>query len=776
MAQFTEIKALVQETGILSFDLETTSRTEDPDDAKVPMRTNIDLVAISSGKGAKRASLAVNAGEDIYEFLRTYLTDPNITVVGHNHIGFDYEVLHYNGVINYTDIKAKSIDTLLWSWLYDENMDHRLKPCVEKFFNYKMVTYEEAYLFSPARKRIEELQRKIKEIEKNDIGRAAIRARKQRAIDKKSLEADFKAKFAGRRTKADNEEKALTRLQILNHLDRKHGEAAVEAQRLKIREEKIVPLEDEIKKYTAAWRRDKKNYAADDAAQTSRLYYRLGRELVHYPNLANWSKVMHEVRAAAARTEMNGIMIDTEYLEKLDTEFDKLVGEFEARIHDIARVPGLNPRSPKQLEYVMYDILAIEPLAVMEKGKWVVKRSTAEHVLSRMSHPIAQAILDYRAIQKLQSTYIKSIYEKVHFDGLGRLFGHLNTTGAVTGRWSSSGPNLQNIPSRSKPAQYDERIQNLGPKIRRAFIAPPGRKLICADLSQIELRLIAHFTEDVNLIDVYTQCEEYEGITFYTGDIHHNTSTNLDLPRKIAKNCNFGLCYGMWAPKFARYAKLYTPQEDGTKILDVDAAAKHRDGFFRLYPGIMSEIMRLEETRDTKNPFGKIQTTYTTLSGRFRRFPQKDFATGGKILNSRIQGSAADILNLIVIMLYRYIIDNPMFTNPKLIMQVHDEICIECEEYEAHDIGVLTKYIMEQPWLKIAVPILASVKICDTWADNNSDDVPEVGLTPSADSGIRAAVAMLSEEDKAWAARYVPYENFNPKSEEYEYLNFGDGM
>jgi DNA polymerase I-like protein with 3'-5' exonuclease and polymerase domains len=179
---------------------------------------------------------------------------------------------------------------------------------------------------------------------------------------------------------------------------------------------------------------------------------------------------------------------------------------------------------------------------------------------------------------------------------------------------------LQNVPSRSKPQEYDERIQQLGPRIRKMFVAPPadefapeGYDLIVIDLSQLELRLGAHFTKDPTLLSVYRKQVEMGGTIFYIGDIHAETANRMEVPRKLAKNLNFGLMYGMSPKSFARYAQLYYP---GTKTYDVDSAEVYVVGFRRTYAGVFNYHEKL------RRAWNEGRRSYLMISGRYRHFPK----------------------------------------------------------------------------------------------------------------------------------------------------------
>ena len=333
----------------------------------------------------------------------------------------------------------------------------------------------------------------------------------------------------------------------------------------------------------------------------------------------------------------------------------------------------------------------------------------------------------------------------------------------------------QNIPSRNKPNEYDDRIQELGPEIRDSFEAPEGYVLIVCDLSQLELRLGAHYTHDPTLLGVYRQHEIFEGFTFYTGDPHSETSKRMGVPRKLAKNLNFGLMYGMRAENFARYARLYKP---GTKIYDVEAAEKYVTAFHQTYAGVFSYH------EDLRRLWWEGRRSFTTLSGRLRHFESYDRVAAGKIYNSKIQGSAADVMKVQMWAFEEFIFNNPEFEGLRPIIQVHDEYVFEVPEAIAQKCAVIVKAFMEFPFFDLDVPLLASAKICKTWKAKDDDNIPEVGTFFANIKGtdgashptiyrpqdwskyleeekagnvtVKSAVAMLSIQQRAWAKQFIP--------------------
>lgn len=334
---------------------------------------------------------------------------------------------------------------------------------------------------------------------------------------------------------------------------------------------------------------------------------------------------------------------------------------------------------------------------------------------------------------------------------------------------------LQNVPSRSKSSEYDERIQKLGPRIRRFFVPPPpdefapeGYKLIVIDKSQLELRLGAHFTKDPTLLSVYRKKVTVGGITFYVGDIHAETAQKMNVPRKLAKNLNFGLCYGMSADSFARYAHLYRP---GTKDYDVEAAAKYVTGFHHTYQGVFFYHEKL------RRYWYEGRRAFALISGRYRHFSRFRHVSPGTIYNSKIQGSAGDIMKVDLWAMSQWIFSNPEFAGLVPLIQVHDEFVFQVPARIAQKSAVVLKYIMEYPFFQLEVPILTSAKICESWAAKDDDTVPEIGtfyaridgkdrlFKPSQWSEFlevedratqKSCVAMLTEKQKAWARSKLP--------------------
>jgi DNA polymerase-1 len=324
------------------------------------------------------------------------------------------------------------------------------------------------------------------------------------------------------------------------------------------------------------------------------------------------------------------------------------------------------------------------------KGK---VRSTAADVLEELAelHELPKLILDYRELAKLKSTYIDALPKLIH-PQTGRLHTSFDQTGTATGRLSSSNPNLQNIPIRTE----------LGKKIRAAFVAEEGWRLLSADYSQIELRILAHFSGDPVLLDAFRKGE----------DIHARTAAEVfGVPplmqtgehRRCAKVINFGIIYGLSAFGLSQQLGI-TPQE----------AQEFINAYFARYAGVKAYLDRsLAECRKT--------AMVRTLSGRLRPIPEinskqtnlRNFAER-TALNTPLQGTAADLIKLAMIEIDRRLAAENLET--KMILQVHDELLFEVPEAEVETAKALIKPAMEQVHA-LKVPLVANLGVGVNWRD-----------------------------------------------------------
>ncbi|MFA5088932.1 MAG: DNA polymerase I [Candidatus Omnitrophota bacterium] len=388
------------------------------------------------------------------------------------------------------------------------------------------------------------------------------------------------------------------------------------------------------------------------------------------------------------KMETAGVNLDQKLLEKLSLDCQKEIQALEKELYELAGIE-FNLNSPKQLSQVLFEKLKLPVVKKIKTGF-----STDEGVLSKLAeqHRLPARILDYRQIAKLKSTYIDAL-PKLIDRRTGRLHASFNQAGTETGRLSSHNPNLQNIPIRT----------DLGRQIRRAFIPSEKERLIlAADYSQIELRILAHLSEDENLIRAFQQGED---IHRYTAslifDVREDAVT--DEMRDRAKRVNFGIIYGMSAFGLSKDLNI-SPKE----------AQGFIDRYFLRYPGVKKfmdqEIKKCEE-----------QGFVVTLLNRRRYIPEisspnmaiKQFAQR-QAINTPVQGSAADLIKLAMIHIQKEIEERKMAS--LMIITVHDELVFDVVRDELKDLDRLIREQMEHP-LKLLVPIKVTVKVGPNWLD-----------------------------------------------------------
>jgi DNA polymerase-1 len=366
--------------------------------------------------------------------------------------------------------------------------------------------------------------------------------------------------------------------------------------------------------------------------------------------------------------------------QKVDAECQTLVAE-------IYRLVGhpFNVNSNAQLAQVLYQELK---LPVLKRGK--TGPSTDQEVLEKLAeqHPLPRALTDYRALSKLKSTYLETLPVLLAADG--RLHTSFNQAATATGRLSSTDPNLQNIPIRTE----------LGREIRRAFIADSGHRLISADYSQIELRLLAHIAEDPALIEAFARDE----------DIHTRTAAEIFAlapeqvtanQRRAAKAVNFGIAYGLSAHGLS--IRLDISTEEAKSIID---------RYFQRYAGIRRY---LEQTVETARRRGYVETLYrrrrfmSDLHSRNRNAAQ---AAERAAINMPIQGTAADLIKLAMVRIDRDLIARGF--QGQMLLQVHDELLLEAPEQEVSEVSELVRQTMSSVAL-LKVPLKVEVGIGETW-------------------------------------------------------------
>ncbi len=390
-----------------------------------------------------------------------------------------------------------------------------------------------------------------------------------------------------------------------------------------------------------------------------------------------------------ARMEQAGVKIDTAALAKMSTELDR---EIKTKARDICEVAGseFNIASPRQLGDVLFNKLNLPKPFKYGKGRAI---STAVDVLEGLAeeHPIARMVLDYRQLTKLKSTYVDTLPALIN-PSTGRLHTTFGQTGTATGRLSSANPNLQNIPIRTE----------LGRGIRAAFIAEPGHVLLTADYSQIELRLLAHFSRDPLLVEAYRRGD----------DIHTLTASQVfGVPplmvtpdhRRQAKVVNFGIVYGL--SPFGLSQNLGIEPAEAKQFIA---------NYFEKYKGVRAFIDKtLEEARrDLK---------VRTLFGRVRPIPDINSKNGNQrgfaertAVNTPLQGTAADLIKVAMIRIDAALQERQL--KSRMTLQVHDELVFEVPEGEVETMQSLVREHMEKAHA-LAVPLLVEMEVGPNWRD-----------------------------------------------------------
>ena len=428
-------------------------------------------------------------------------------------------------------------------------------------------------------------------------------------------------------------------------------------------------------------------YAAEDADVTLRLHQTLWPKLEAEGRLPDvFRDIELPLVTVLSRIERNGTYVDATLLKHQSQFLAKRMVELQEKAFEIAG-QEFNLASPKQLGEILYEKLDIPVIKKTPKGA----PSTAEAVLQELAleYPLPQVIMDYRGVAKLKNTYTDKLPELIN-QRTGRVHTSYHQAVAATGRLSSSDPNLQNIPVRSEE----------GRKIRQAFLAPKGRKIVACDYSQIELRIMAHLSGDKGLTDAFEK-----GL-----DIHRATAAEVwgktleevsDNDRRNAKAINFGLIYGMSA--FGLAKQLGLPRKEAQDYIDL---------YFERYPGVKRYM---EETRAQASEQGYVET----LFGRRLYLPEIRSSNGQRrqaaertAINAPMQGTAADIIKMAMIKVHDWL-DTTDF-DAKMIMQVHDELVFEVAEDQVEDLVKEVKERMESA-AELKVPLIVDAGIGENW-------------------------------------------------------------
>jgi DNA polymerase-1 len=428
-------------------------------------------------------------------------------------------------------------------------------------------------------------------------------------------------------------------------------------------------------------------YAAEDADITLQLHHALYPQIENDAKLAKiYRGIEMPVMTVLQKIERHGVLLDARLLEAQSRELGVKMMELEAAAHQQADQP-FNLNSPKQIQEILFGKLGIKPVKKTPSGA----PSTDEDALEQLAldHPLPKLLLEYRGVAKLKSTYTDKLPRMVNAR-TGRVHTNYAQAVAITGRLASNDPNLQNIPVRTAE----------GRRIREAFIAPPGSKIVSADYSQIELRIMAHISQDASLLGAFAAGEDIHRAT--AAEIFSLEPHAVDAEqRRYAKVINFGLIYGMSAFGLA-----------GQLGIERAAAQQYMDRYFARYPGV-AEYMRV--TREKAREQGYVETVF----GRRLWLPEIRSSNGARrqgaeraAINAPMQGTAADLIKLAMIAVQRWLETGQL--KSMLIMQVHDELVLEVPDDE---LATVRKHLPELMGgvAELAVPLVVDVGTGANW-------------------------------------------------------------
>ena len=428
-------------------------------------------------------------------------------------------------------------------------------------------------------------------------------------------------------------------------------------------------------------------YAAEDADITLRLHQALWPRLQGEASLKRlFEEIEMPLVPVLSRIERTGVFVERKMLEAQSVELAANMQDIAAQAFDAAG-EEFNLGSPKQIQGILFEKLGLPVLEKTPKGQ----PSTAESVLQELAHdyPLPKLILEYRGMSKLKSTYTDALPACINPE-TGRVHTSYRQAVASTGRLSSSDPNLQNIPVRTPE----------GRRIRQAFVAPPGTRLLAADYSQIELRIMAHLSGDAGLTRAFESGE----------DIHRATAAEVfgvglgdvgDDERRSAKAINFGLIYGMSA--FGLGRQLGIPRREAQEYVDL---------YFARYPGVKQFM---DETKERAKDRGYVETVF----GRRLYLPEIKSGNPARrqyaertAINAPMQGTAADIIKRAMITLHAWLVESGI--EARMIMQVHDELVFEVAQDAVAELQAVVVEQMEAA-AELSVPLMVDVGVGDNW-------------------------------------------------------------
>jgi DNA polymerase-1 len=433
-----------------------------------------------------------------------------------------------------------------------------------------------------------------------------------------------------------------------------------------------------------------RDYAAEDADYTLRLYRLLHPRLVAEHRLAFYETVERPLPPVVAAMEAAGIHVDRAELQRLSADFAKRIAEYESQIHDLAGHP-FNVASPQQLGKVLFDELKLGQGYKTKSGAYGTDASVLEELAAE--HALPARVLEWRQLSKLKSTYADALIEQIN-PRTGRVHTSYSLTGAATGRLASTDPNLQNIPIRTEE----------GRKIRHAFVAEPGHLLISADYSQIELRLAAHVADEPALKEAFRRGDDIHALT--ASEVFGVALKDMDPAfRRRAKAINFGIIYGISA--FGLASQIDVPQSE---------AALYIKAYFQRFPGIRDYM---ERTKQEAREQGYVETIFGRrcyIPGIKDSNPARRGFSERAAINAPLQGAAADIIKRAMRRVPPALAKAGL--KARMLLQVHDELVLEAPKAEAKATAALVKEVMEgahRPAVELSVPLVVETGMAQHW-------------------------------------------------------------
>jgi DNA polymerase-1 len=429
-------------------------------------------------------------------------------------------------------------------------------------------------------------------------------------------------------------------------------------------------------------------YAAEDADITLRLHNVLWQKLNENIELVNvFKEIELPLSSVLAKMEQFGVLIDSQKLAQQSQDLAVRILELETKVHELAG-EEFNLGSPKQLQEILYNKMDLPVLKKTPKGA----PSTAEEVLQELAinYPLPKLLMEYRGLSKLKNTYTDKLPKMIN-SRTGRVHTSYHQAITATGRLSSTDPNLQNIPIRTEE----------GRRVRQAFIAREGYKIVAADYSQIELRIMAHLSGDEGLLKAFANGQDIHKAT--ASEVFDTAVEEVSIEqRRNAKAINFGLIYGMSA--FGLSKQLNISRHDAQKFMDL---------YFERYPSVLTYM---ENTRQVASEKGYVSTVF----GRRLYLPEINATNGMRrksaeraAINAPMQGTAADIIKKAMLDVDRWI-DTLPIDDVRMIMQVHDELVFEIKEHKLSEYQLKIISLMEDA-VQLDVPLIVEAGVGENW-------------------------------------------------------------